>query len=168
MTVMDTDVTIRPLRVEDSSVMVDVLGSEKLYTHIGGGPPTHEELEARYMRQTVGVSPDGTQEWLNWIVLVGTSTMVGYVQASRPMNGTTAEIAWVIGVKWQRQGRATPAVRLMLEKLAARGVEDITADIHPANKASEGVARRVGMSPTGEVVDGETRWMGRARPADIA
>lgn len=140
--------------------MVEVLASEELYTHIGGGPPIRSELEALYARQTVGISPDGTQEWLNWIVLVGMSTMAGYVQASRPMDGTTAEIAWVIGVPWQRQGRATSAVRLMLEELAARGVEDIIADIHPANKASEGVARRVGMSPTDEVVDGETRWVG--------
>lgn len=168
MTDMDTGVTIRPLEVEDSSVMVEVLSSRELYTHIGGRPPTREELEALYARHTTGFSPDGKHEWFNWIVFVDTSTMAGYVQASRPVGSTTAEIAWVIGVPWQRQGYATTAVRLMLEELAARGVKEVTADIHPANKASEGVARRLGMSPTDEIVDDETRWAGSARPADVA
>lgn len=162
---MDAAVTIRPLRVEDAAAMVDVLASPELYRHIGGEPPTEEELSTRYARQTTGFSPDGSQQWLNWVVLDGRGAPVGYVQASRPLDGARAEIAWVIGAAWQGRGYATRAVVLMVQELAGLGVDEVVADIHPANTASEGVARRVGMVPTDEIIDGETRWTGRtARP----
>lgn len=142
--------------------MADVLGSEELYTHIGGRPPTEEELVSLYQRQTVGFSPDGSQEWMNWVVLTEGTTPVGYVQASRPVDGATADIAWVIGAPWQGRGYATGAVGLMFTELLARGVGEVVADIHPANQPSEGVARRIGMTATDQIVDGETRWVGKA------
>ena len=160
---MSGHVTIRPLRIDDAAAMADVLGSPELYTHIGGEPRTEAELTARYARQTAGVSPDGSQEWMNWVVLADGETVAGYVQASRPIGAATAEIAWVIGVPWQGRGYATAAVALMVTDLAARGVDEVVADIHPANRASEGVARSIGMSATDEVVDGEIRWVGRTR-----
>ncbi|MCM3556821.1 GNAT family N-acetyltransferase [Janibacter melonis] len=160
---MDQDVTIRPLRVEDAAAMVSVLSSAELYTHIGGTPPTEEQLSKLYAHQTVGHSPDGSQEWMNWIVLTQEGEPVGYVQASRAVGSATAEIAWVIGAPWQGRGYASAAVALMLEELASRGIEEVVADIHPANKPSEGVARRIGMEATDQVVDGETRWVGKAR-----
>ncbi len=161
MATMDEGVTIRPLKVEDAAAMVGVLGSTELYRYIGGEPPTQEQLSKLYARQTVGLSPDGSQQWLNWVVLDEGGTPVGYVQASRPLHVTTAEIAWVIGVPWQGRGYATRAVALMLEELASQGVDEVVADIHPANTASEGVARRVGMVATDQVIDGETRWTSR-------
>ena len=161
---MSGHVTIRPLRIDDAAAMTDVLGSSELYIHIGGEPPTEGELTARYTRQTAGVSPDGSQEWTNWIVLADGETVAGYVQASRPIGAATAEIAWVIGVPWQGRGYATTAAAaLRVTDLAARGVDEVVADIHPANWASEGVARSIGMSATDEVVDGEVRWVGRTQ-----
>lgn len=160
---MDTDVTIRPLAIEDATAMAQVLSSPELYTHIGGQPPTAESLSDLYARQTVGRSPDGTQEWLNWVVLDSASDPVGYVQASRLVDGESAEIAWVIGRPWQGRGRATAAVRLMVAELADRGVGEVTACIHPDNVPSVGVARRIGMRATDRVVDGETCWVGVAK-----
>lgn len=145
--------------------MAGVLSAPELYTHIGGEPPTTEGLTDLYARQTVGHSPDGSQQWLNWVVLDQGREPVGYVQASRPVDGASADIAWVIGLAWQGAGRATAAARLMVADLAGRGVEEITAYIHPENVASVGVARRLGMSPTDQVVDGETCWSGRAKGA---
>lgn len=156
---MGTDVTLRPLATQDAAAMVEVLSAPQLYVHTGGSPPTHEDLTDQYARQALGRSPDGTQEWLNWVVLDEASDPVGYVQASRPIDGTSAEIAWVIGLPWQGQGRACAASRLMVEQLASRGVEEITAYIHADNEASVGVARRLGMAPTDRVVDGETCWV---------
>lgn len=163
---MSPDVTIRRLHVEDARAMVGVLGSPELYTHIGGHPPTEDQLAARYARQVVGLSPDGSQEWMNWIVLIGSSRPVGYVQASRPVGGTAAEIAWVIGVPWQGKGCATAAVVAMLDLLVARGVKTVVADIHPDNAPSVGVARRIGMRATDEVIDGEARWTRSVARAD--
>ncbi len=61
--------------------MVAVLSDPSLYEFTGGTPPTLEELTARYARQAVGHSPDGTEQWLNWVVLLD-SAPVGYVQAT--------------------------------------------------------------------------------------
>lgn len=157
---MDDEVTIRLLRVDDASAMVGVLSSRELYRYIGGEPPTEEQLSQRYASQAVGHSPDGSEQWLNWIVLDGRGIPVGYVQATRAVGGDSAEIAWVIGVPWQGRGYATQAVALMLEELTSQGVSDVTADIHPANAPSEGVARRVGLTPSEQIIDGEVRWTG--------
>ena len=84
--------------------MVAVLSDPSLYEFTGGTPPTLEELAARYARQAVGHSPDGTEQWLNWVVLLDT-TPVGYVQAT--VVGDSAEIAWVISPSVQGRGLAT-------------------------------------------------------------
>ena len=158
---MNHSVTIRPLRVDDAPAMVMVLSSPELYRYTGGTPPTEEQLTETYARQIVGFSPDRSQEWLNWIVLDLEQHPVGYVQATLDVGTDAAEIAWVIGVPWQGRGYATSAVQLMLTDLAARGVTTIVADIHPDNVPSQGVAKRIGMQPTSQVIDGEVRWTGK-------
>ncbi|RII89234.1 GNAT family N-acetyltransferase, partial [Clavibacter michiganensis] len=42
------------------------------------------------------------------------------------------------------------------------GVGVVRAHIHPDHAASEAVARRLGLAPTDERVDGEVRWELRA------
>ena len=88
--------------------MVAVLSDPSLYEFTGGTPPTLEELTDRYTRQAVGHSPDGTEQWLNWVVLLD-SAPVGYVQAT--VVGDSAEIAWVISPSVQGRGLATEAAR---------------------------------------------------------
>ncbi|MCV7672087.1 GNAT family N-acetyltransferase [Micrococcus luteus] len=85
---------------------------------------------------------------------------LGYVQATIPVSGQPAEIAWVMGAPWQRNGYASAAAALLLAELAEMGVKQVIAHIHPDHGASAAVARRIGMSPTDEVVDGEVRWEG--------
>lgn len=96
---MDDTITIRPLTVEDVSVMTSVLSSPSLYYYIGGEPPTEEELSRRYTAQVVGQSPGGNERWINSIVLLD-GRSVGYVQATVPIDGEAAEISWVIGREW--------------------------------------------------------------------
>lgn len=157
---MHHDIALRPLAVSDAAAMVDVLSSPSLYEHIGGEPPTLDQLTSQYTVQAAGISPDGKDEWLNWIVLEAGDEPVGYVQASRPVGNTQAEIAWVIGAAWQGRGNATRGAKLMLADLYERGVRSVIADIHPANRVSEVVAEHIGLRPTSTVVDGERRWMG--------
>lgn len=154
-------VSLRPLEVSDAPAMVEVLASSELYEFTGGSAPTLAELRQQYEEQARGVSPDGQQQWLNWIVLSESGEPVGYVQATRPMRGTTAEIAWVIGRPWQGRGYATRAGQLMLAELRDLGVREVVAHIHADHAASHAVATRLGLSPTDELVDGEIRWQGR-------
>jgi RimJ/RimL family protein N-acetyltransferase len=154
-----------PLTVADAAEMVDVLSGQVLYAYTGGAPPSLGELRARYARQVAGRSADGREEWRNWILrLEPGGEAVGYVQATLTGEGRRAEIAWVIGLRWQGQGYATEAARALIGWLDARGVPVVQARIHPEHAASAAVARRAGLRPSGVVEDGEQLWL-RDRPA---
>jgi RimJ/RimL family protein N-acetyltransferase len=150
-----------PLAVSDAEEMVAVLGDERLYAFTGGRPPTLDELRARYARLVVGWSPDGTEQWRNWIVRLRDGRAVGTVQATIAVAAREAEVAWVIGFPWQGQGLATEAVRGLVAWLETGGVLAITAHVHPDHHASAAVAARAGLAATGEVHDGERDWRRR-------
>ncbi|MFC6899691.1 GNAT family N-acetyltransferase [Nonomuraea dietziae] len=118
-----------------------------------------EGLRARYTRQVAGRSPDGLEEWRNWIVRRGhDGQAVGYVQATITEQGRRAEIAWVIGLAWQRRGYASQAATALVAWLFDRGVEQVVAHIHPDHAASAAVAAKAGLSPTDQFDDGERLW----------
>ena len=149
------------LRVADAAEMVDVLMDPSLYAFIGGRAPSHSELLDRYAAQVVGHSPDGTELWRNWVVRErpgGAAT--GFVQATITGDDATriAEVAWVIGVRWQGRGYATEAVGGLVRRLERSGVREIVAHLHPDHAASAAVAGRIGLEPTDVIVDGERRW----------
>ena len=142
--------------------MVGVLSGPALYTFTGGSPPSLGELRARYARLATGRSPDGREEWRNWILRREPDrAAVGYVQATIVDGGTRAEIAWVVGLNWQRQGFAAEAAGALIAWLDARGVTVIQAHIHPDHAASAAVARRAGLVSTGRsgFDDGEQLWL---------
>src|SRR6516165_10169196 len=96
-----------PLAVADAVEMVGVLSGEDLYAYTGGAPPGLGELRTRYARQVAG-SPDGREEWRNWILRREPGgEAVGYVQATITGGGRRAEIAWVIGLRFLGQASAT-------------------------------------------------------------
>jgi RimJ/RimL family protein N-acetyltransferase len=162
MATADRIVTARlelvPLAVSDAEEMVAVLGDQHLYAFTGGRPPTLAELRARYAQLVVGHSPDGTEQWRNWIVRLRDGRAVGTVQATITAAGRAAEIAWVITVAWQGQGFAVEAARGLVAWLEADGVQTVTAHIHPDHHASAAVAARAGLAATGETHDGEQVW----------
>ena len=148
-----------PLAVADADEMVGVLSGDALYAFTGGSPPGLTELRARYTRLAAGRSPDGREEWRNWIIRREPDrAAVGYVQATIVDEGTRAEIAWVVGLAWQRQGFAAEAARALVAWLDARGVTAIQAHIHPDHKASAAVAQRAGLQPTSRLDGGEQVW----------
>jgi RimJ/RimL family protein N-acetyltransferase len=148
-----------PLAVTDADEMVGVLSADALYAFTGGSPPGPGDLRERYTRLVVGRSPDGSQEWRNWIVRREPGGQaVGYVQATIVDGGTRAEVAWVIGVDWQGQGYASEAAQSLVAWLGSRGVTIIQAQVHPEHAASAAVARRAGLLPTGHFDDGEQLW----------
>jgi RimJ/RimL family protein N-acetyltransferase len=148
-----------PLTPADAAEMVTVLGAPELYEFIGGAPPGEAELRARYVRQSAGRSPDGSQDWRNWVIRERPGgAAVGTVQATIAEGGTQAEIAWVVGLPWQRRGYAAEAARAVVGWLDSRGVRTISANIHPQHHASAAVARRAGLSPTEGFHEGERVW----------
>jgi RimJ/RimL family protein N-acetyltransferase len=151
---------LTPLTSDDADPMVDVLSDPGLHTFIGGEPETLDELRERYRRLMAG--PSKVNElWLNWIVRQRADHQpIGTVQATLVDDGDgwTADVAWVIGVAWQRRGFATEAARVLVDWLRQQGVVRFVANIHPDHRASELVAGRAGLRPTTDEVDGERVW----------
>lgn len=113
-------------------------------------------------RRGLGVTftgADGTQKWINLVVVLN-GKPIGYVQATLPVDGDSAEIAWVIGRPWQGHGYARRAATLLVTDLAGRGVHRVTAHIRPDHVVSQRVALHLGMVASDDFVDGETCWVG--------
>lgn len=149
----------------DAEEMAVVLSDPRLHEFIGGSPLGALELRAQYRRWAAG-SGNPDELWLNWVVrLRATGEAIGFVQATvsrQPGGGLAAEVAWVTGVPWQGRGFAAEAAGALVDWLAAAGVAELTACIHPEHRASERVAERVGFTLTGGMVKGERVW--RYRP----
>lgn len=145
--------------------MMLVLSDDRLHLFTGGTPADLPELRERYRSMARGVSPDGREVWLNWIVrLRPDGRPIGTVQAT--VVGMAAEVAWIIGIPWQRQGFASEAAEALIAWLDAEGIESISATIRPDHAASAAVARRVGLAPTDDVIEGEVVWRKRSSDSD--
>jgi RimJ/RimL family protein N-acetyltransferase len=162
-TIRTTRLELAPLVVDDAEDMAVVLGDERMYEFTGGAPLPVDQLRERYRRLAVGRSADESELWFNWIVrLAADGVAVGVVQATVAADGSSADVAWEVGVPWQGRGIASEAALVIVDWLVARGVGDIRACIHPDHHASAQVAANVGLTPTPEIVDGEVVWRRRS------
>ena len=152
--------SLTPLRPGDADELAEVLADPRLHEFIGGRPDTLEELRARHTAMLADPGrPD--EVWRNWVVRRRADAQaVGTVQATlyRREAGWRADIAWVVGVPYQGHGYAAEAASALVAWLADRDVGEVVAHIHPDHAASAAVARRAGLQPTGELVDGEVVW----------
>jgi RimJ/RimL family protein N-acetyltransferase len=151
---------LSPLTSDDAEAMAEVLADTRLHEFTGGEPATLEELRARYHRWAAG-SSKVDEVWLNWIVRrLADDRAVGTVQATLVRHGGewSAQVAWVVGLEWQRQGFASEAGRALVDWLLERGAVRVTANIHPDHSASATVASRAGLRPTSDEVEGERVW----------
>ena len=140
--------------------MATVLADPTLYTFTGGCPPTRQELRARYERWIAG-SRDPAESWCNWVIqLRSPRCLAGTVQATISTSGDQpmAEVAWVVKTPWQGRGIATEAARALIAWLGQRSVQTVIAHIHPRHHASAAVAAAAGLTPTGQLQEGEMRW----------
>ncbi|HEX9643979.1 MAG TPA: GNAT family N-acetyltransferase [Acidimicrobiia bacterium] len=150
--------TLTPLTVDDAAGMVAVLSDPALYTFTGGEPPTLTELKERYRYQSAG-GPGPEEVWYNWILRLD-GDAIGFVQAT--VTGDLADVAWVVGAPWQGHGYASEASTAMRDWLLQRGVTRFSAHIHPEHAASNGVARSLGLTASGERdADGGMIWITR-------
>jgi RimJ/RimL family protein N-acetyltransferase len=153
------NLVLEPLSPGHVEALFSLLAYPAVYEFIGGQPESVEALRSRVTAQARGWSADGSEQWLNWVV-VADGDPVGTVQATirgGPDEGR-AEVAWVISPGYQGRGYATAAAALLVEWLREQGVVGVMAHIHPDHVASQAVARSLGLRPTAVVLDGETRW----------
>jgi RimJ/RimL family protein N-acetyltransferase len=154
--------TLEPLSEAHAEEAFPLLNDHLLHRFTGGEPLPLQELRASFARKAAGGSRHGAQGWLNWIVRDrAAGRVVGTVQATllAAKGSLQADVAWIIGTKYQCRGYATEAARGMLAWLREHDVALIAANIHPGHLASIRVARSIGLAPTAAVIDAETRWV---------
>ncbi|MFE3514620.1 GNAT family N-acetyltransferase [Streptomyces sp. NPDC059166] len=154
-----------PLDADHAREMAEVLFDPALHRWTGGEPEDAVALRVRYERQTAG-SPDPAELWWNWVLRVrADGCLAGYVQAT--VRGDRAEVAWVVGTRWQGRGYAKEAATALVgHLLAQRSLRAVVAHIHPGHAASAAVAAAAGLRPSDRVVDGEVRWV-RGAPGAV-
>ena len=150
---------LTPLTVKDADEMAALLDDERLYAFIGPKPASRQALRRRYER-LAGGSDDPNRAWLNWVVRTTSgNAAIGTVQATVTTDAApAADVAWIIAVASQGNGFATEAASALIAWLVGRGIEHVTACIHPEHRASAAVAAHVGLRRTDERRDGETVW----------
>ncbi len=158
-TIKTARLVLTPLVAGDAEVMVDVLADERMHEFTGGHPLSFEDLRSRYQKLESGRSPDGEDVWMNWIVRLHDGLRpVGVMQATVTSDGSSADVAWEVGVAAQGEGIASEAAPAVVEWLIEHGVRNVRALIHPEHVASAVVASRAGLIPSEECVDGEVVW----------
>jgi RimJ/RimL family protein N-acetyltransferase len=110
--------TLIPINRLHAQEMFELLSDATIYEFIDGEPPSSiEQLAEKYSQLESGLSPDATAQWLNWVVSVPDTGLVGSVQASvYPDHG--AEVGFVFGTAFWGCGYASAAMEAMLKELA--------------------------------------------------
>ncbi|MBN9304181.1 MAG: hypothetical protein BGO82_17540 [Devosia sp. 67-54] len=139
------EIVLEPQVAAHAAELFTVLDDPDLYGFVDDkGPASETALRERLARLESRQSPDGLEQWLNWVVRNATGAVTGYVQATVRAHGE-AEIAYVLGRRFWRQGIAFAACSAMLEELAgAYGVTRAVATLDPDNIASLALLRKLG------------------------
>lgn len=131
---------------------------------------TPDALRARIERLAAGpppptagpLSPTGERWWNFAVLLRADHTIIGRLEATT--YGDWGEVAYVFGPRWWGQGLAAEATRWLLGHLAAHGVRELWAAVHPANQPSQKLLTRVGFA----AVDELSRPLASFDPGDLA
>jgi RimJ/RimL family protein N-acetyltransferase len=127
--------------------MFRVLSDPAIYRYENEPPPSLEWLRARFARLESRTSPDGTQQWLNWVVRLDSGELAGYVQATVHADRCAA-IAYVLASKHWGRGIASRAVAAMLDLLRQEhGVDRFRAVLKAHNARSRRLLERLGFVP---------------------
>lgn len=126
--------------------MFSVLSDPAIYEFERHPPPSVERLAAGYRRLESRASPDGSEQWLNWVVRLPTGEATGYVQATILPTGESL-VAYEFASRFWRRGLATAALRLMLAELGATyGVTRLVAVLKRQNFRSDGLLAKLGFT----------------------
>lgn len=142
-----TGLTLEPQTVAHAEEMFLVLSDPAIYEYENDPPPSVEWLRARFARLESRRSSDDREQWLNWVIRLPSSGLVGYVQATvRP--GGRAAIAYVLSSAYWGRGLASEAVRAMIAELVkSYEVHTLAAVFKQENHRSMRLLERLGFKP---------------------
>ena len=92
------------------------------------------------------VSPDRSEQWLNWVIRLPSGELAGYIQATVLAQGS-GYVAYELASRFWRRGIATAAVGSVLCELATRyAVSEAFAVLKAANYRSRGLLSKLGFT----------------------
>jgi RimJ/RimL family protein N-acetyltransferase len=127
--------------------MFAVLSDPAIYEFENAPPASVEWLRQRFSRLETRRSPDGSEHWLNWVVRLPSSGLVGYVQATVSA-GANAAIAYELSSRYWGMGLGREAVGGMIGALVTdHDVETLSAVLKRANHRSRHLLDRLEFAP---------------------
>jgi [ribosomal protein S5]-alanine N-acetyltransferase len=138
--------TLEPQVSAHAEEMFRVLSDPALYEYENEPPPSLEWLRARFTKLESRFSPEGQEQWLNWVIRLPTSELIGFVQATVRSKGGVA-IAYVLSSAYWGRGLARQAVQVMISELVEHyGVRSLCAVLKQENLRSLRLLDRLGFS----------------------
>lgn len=136
---------LEPLVRQHAEVLYPLLADPLLYTFMDHGPPASAAaLEDVYTRLEARQSPDGSEQWLNWVVLGEGGQALGFVQATL-LPDHRAWVAYVLGRAHWGQGHGLASTAAMVEHLqTGYAVRQFLACVERANIRSLRLLQQLG------------------------
>lgn len=155
---------LEPLVQAHAAALYPLLADPLLYTWVDHGPPASEAaLQAVYARWEARRSPDGSEQWLNWVVFNARQQALGFVQAT-VLDGQRAWVAYMLGRAHWGQGHGRAATAALVEHLAkAHGVRHCLACVERGNLRSLRLLQLLGF----EVADAATAAQHGLSPSEV-
>lgn len=144
--IVTATLTLEPQTVAHAEEMFVVLSDPAIYEYENEPPPSLEWLRARFTKLESRQSLDGQEQWLNWVIRLPTSELIGYVQATVRPNGRAA-IAYELSSAYWGRGLARQAVQAMISELVEHyQVRSFSAVLRRENLRSLRLLERLGFS----------------------
>jgi len=139
--------TLEPQTAAHAEEMFAVLNDPAIYEYENEPPPSLEWLRARFTKLESRLSANGQEQWLNWVIRLPTSELVGYVQATVHPDGRAA-VAYELSSDYWGRGLARQAVQAMISELAGHyRVHTLSSVLKRGNLRSMRLLERLGFSP---------------------
>jgi RimJ/RimL family protein N-acetyltransferase len=137
---------LEPQVAAHAEEMFTVLGDPAIYEYENQPPPSLEWLRTRFTKLETRRSADGRELWLNWVIRLPTSELIGYVQATVRQEDCAA-IAYELSSAYWGRGLAHDAVKAMISELADHyHVRSLIAVLKGENRRSIRLLERLGFS----------------------
>lgn len=81
-TIETARLVLEPQTATHAAEMFLVLSDPAIYEFENAPPPSVEWLHARFTKLETRCSADGREQWLNWVIRIRDSGLIGYVQAT--------------------------------------------------------------------------------------
>ena len=142
--IMAEGLSLEPQVVAHAEEMFVVLSDPAIYQYENQPPESLEWLRGRYAKLASRQSADGQEKWLNWVVRLPTSELIGYVQATVRSNNE-ANIAYEFSSAYWGRDLAHQSAQVMMAELRDQyGVRGMSAVLQENNHRSKRLLERLG------------------------